>query len=114
MTYLKTTLFLTGLFLTYEATAQSGNSFIAPLDSIEIDIYNNYESDKAPFDLHKLREPTLFILNGQELEISAFSELNLGEGEIESVTIIQDPNSLQVMGYSSYHSMVKVQTKENE
>lgn len=121
MKYLKFALFFTAAFLTLEGMAQSTesnadakNSFIIKIDSLEIDIYNNYESDNPPITLNNLKEPSLFILNDKELKISKFSELNLEKEKIQTLIIIQDPIEIKKMGNSSINSIVKIKTKEFE
>ncbi len=119
MTYLKIVLFFAAVFWTVEGSAQSmadnagsKNSFMVKIDSLEIDIYNNYESDIPPVNLNNLREPTLFILNDKELKISKFSELMVDKEKIESVTIIQDPVEIKRLGYERFNSIVKVRTEK--
>lgn len=121
MNYLKITLLFIAGFLTFEGNAQSKpdnalpkNSFIIKIDSLEIDIYKNYESDIPPLNLNNLREPTLFILNEKELKISNFSELKVDKEKVQSVTIIQDPAEIKGLGYSRFNSIVKVKTEEEE
>ena len=116
---MKITLFFISGFLTFESNAQSKadnalpkNSFIIKVDSLEIDIYNNYEADIPPINLNNLREPTLFILDDKELQISKFSDLKVDNEKVESVTIIQDPVEIKEMGYSRFNSIVKISTKE--
>ena len=121
MNYLKITLFFIAGFLTFESNAQSKadnalteNSFIIKIDSLEIDIYNNYEADIPPINLNNLQEPTLFILDDKELKISKFSELKVDKEKIESVTIIQDPTQIKELGYIRFKSIVKVKTEEEK
>lgn len=121
MDNLKITLFFIAALLTFEGNAQSKkdkalpkNSFIIKIDSLEIDIYNNYEGDTPPLSLNKLREPTLFILDDKELKITSFSELKVEKEKIESVTIIQDPVELKGLGYDRFNSIVKVRTEEEK
>lgn len=103
-----------GLLLATDGNAQSENSMLMKIDSLEIDIFNNYESDCPPISLNNLREPVLYTLNGEKLNITSFSELKTGEGAVESITIIQDPEELKEKGYSNYNSLVEVVTEENE
>lgn len=121
MDYLKITLFFFAGYLTTEANAQSNsdhvlpkNSFIIRIDSLEVDLYNNYEADNPPFDLNKLHEPTLFILDDKELKISDFSELIVDKENIHSVTIIQDAVEIKASGYGKFNSIVRVMTKKEE
>lgn len=121
MDYLKITLFFITGFLTFECKAQSKadnappeNSFIIKIDSLEIDIYNNYESDIPPINLNSLREPTLFILDDKELQITKFSELKVDNEKVQSVTIIQDPIEIKELGYSEFNSIVKIRIKEKD
>ena len=121
MNYLKITLLFIAGFLTFEGNAQSKsanallrNSFIIKIDSLEIDIYKNYESDIPPLNLNNLREPTLFILDEKELKIANFSELKIDKEKIQSVTIIQDPAEIKELGYNRFNSIVKVETEEEE
>lgn len=81
---------------------------------IEFDINKNYEADTPPLNLDQLQEPTLFILNDQEMEVSKFSELNLEDKKIESITLIQVQQILQRLGHDGYNSVVKVITEEEE
>lgn len=119
MNYLKITLFFFAGFLTLESNAQSKadnvlpkNSFIIKIDSLEIDIYKNYESDIPPINLTNLREPTVFILNDEELKISKFSELKIDNEKVQSLTIIQDPIEIKELGYNRFNSIVKIRTEE--
>lgn len=114
MNYLKIALFVAAVFFTFEGNAQTKNSFIMRIDSLEIDIYNNYESDSPPINLNNLNQPALFMLNGKELKISEFSELKIGEGKIKSVTVIQNPDEIKEMGYSGFNSIVKIKTEKEE
>ena len=121
MNYLKIALFFIAGFLTFESKAQSKpdkalpkDSFIIKIDSLEIDIYNNYDSDIPPINLNNLREPTLFILDDKELQISRFSELKVDNEKVESVTIIQDPIEIKELGYNRFNSIVKIRTEEGK
>lgn len=110
MNYLKISLFFIGVIFTFESNAQSQNSFIVKIDSVEIDIYNNYESDDPTLNLNRLREPTLFLLNDKELKISKFSEFEIEDEKIESITITQNQNDIKEMGYDKYKSIVAIET----
>lgn len=119
MKYLTMALFLAAACMAREGMAQSRggngnakNSFIIKIDSLEIDIYNNYESDNPPLSLNKLKEPSLLILNEEELEISTFSELKLKSEKVQTLAVIQDPAEIRKMGYSRFNSIVKIKTKE--
>lgn len=121
MNHLKITLLFFAGLLTFNANAQSKgdntepkNSLIVKIDSLEIDVYNGNESDVPPINLNNLREPTLFILNDEALEILKFSELNIGREKVQSVTIIQDPIEIEELGYSRFNSLVKIRTEENK
>lgn len=107
-------LLLTGLFLAAKGNAQSENSMLVKIDSLEIDVFNNYESARPPIELNNLREPVLYTLNGEKLKITRFSELRTGEGAVESITIIRNPEELKEKGYSNYSSLVEVVTEKNE
>lgn len=121
MNRLTIALFFVAVFFTLESRAQSAtedskpkNSFIVEVDALEIDIYNNHESDRPPLDINNLKEPTLFILDEQALSISKFAELKLEDEKIESIIVTQNPAEIKRLGYDKFNSVVRVKTKEKE
>lgn len=121
MNYLKISLFFIAGFMAFDCNAQSKtdnalqkDSFIIKIDSLEIDVFNNYESSIPPINLNNLREPTLFILDDKALKISKFSELAIDNKNIQLVTIIQDPMEIKELGHSKFNSIVKIRTEEEK
>lgn len=114
MAYLKTVLFLVGLLLVIDCNAQSKNSFVVKIDSVEINIYDNYESNHAPINFNRLPEQTLFILNDKELNITKFSALELPFNSMESIEIIKDKDTMREMGYANYNAIMKITTKDDD
>ncbi len=121
MNYLKISLLLTALLVAAEGNAQSAaadvvpdNSFVVNIDSLQFDIYNNYEPSIPPVNFNTLQEPVLFIVNGKATEISRFSDLKLEHENLKSVTVVQDPEEIKELGYLKYNSVVKIKTEKEE
>lgn len=114
MAYLKSILFLVGLLLIIDCKAQSGNSFIVKIDSIEVNIYDNYDSNRPPINFNRLPEPTLFILNDKVLNITKYSALELRFNSMESIEIIKGKDKIREMGYTNYNAIMKITTKNND
>lgn len=114
MVHLKSILFLVGLLLIIDCRAQSENSFIVKIDSIEINIYDNYESNHPPINFNKLPEPTLFILNDKVLNITKYSALELPFNSMESIEIIKGKDNIREMRYTNYNAIMKITTKNDD
>ncbi len=121
MNYLRTLIFFSGVLFYSSSIAQTKESFLIKMDSIEIDIYNNVDFDtpnqlgiQAPplkIDLNNLPEPTLILINGKETQFKKFSEVSPTIDEIETVEIIKNSSDLQKRGFNNYKSAVMITTK---
>jgi hypothetical protein len=122
MNYIKVIIFCIIGLISNLSYAQTKNSFIIKLDSLEIDIYNNVDYNfpiqigvaipPLKIDLNNLPEPTIFIINGKITKYKKFSEFSTTIDKIDTIEIIRNPDDLQNLGFNKYKSAVIITTKK--